>query len=122
MPLTASPTGSLPPDPPLLLRGGTVLPLDAAATVLPGADVLVAGGRIAVVGSVPAAPPGARVLDVTGGLVLPGLIQGHLHLGQTFFRGLAEGRRLLACLRGRPLPGEAAHYDGNADSSCLLMV
>ncbi|MFL6293616.1 MAG: amidohydrolase family protein [Thermoanaerobaculia bacterium] len=99
---------------PLLLRGGTVLTLDPRATVLPGADVLVADGRIRHVGSFPDKPPGTRVLDVSGALVLPGLIQGHLHLGQTFFRGLAEGRRLLAWLRERIWPLEAAHDDESA--------
>ncbi|HEX6904394.1 MAG TPA: amidohydrolase family protein [Thermoanaerobaculia bacterium] len=97
----------------LLLRGGTILTLDAGATVLRGADLLVRDGRIASLG-VPDPPPGTRVLDVAGCLVLPGLIQGHLHLGQTFFRGLAEGRRLLAWLRERIWPLEAAHDDESA--------
>ncbi len=101
-------------DPPLLLSGGTVLTLDPAATVLPGADLLLDGGNIVAVGRVTAMPPGTRTLDVSGCLVLPGLIQGHLHLGQTFFRGLGEGRRLLAWLRERIWPLEAAHDDESA--------
>ena len=105
---------------PLLLRGGTVLTLDSCATVLPGADVLVVDGRIRHVGHFPATPPGTRVLDVSGALVLPGLIQGHLHLGQTFFRGLAEGRRLLAWLRERIWPLEAAHDEESAYWCALL--
>jgi cytosine/adenosine deaminase-related metal-dependent hydrolase len=103
---------------PLLLRGGTLLTLDANATVLPHADVLVEGERITALGRVAAlpaqVPKNARVLDVSGCLVLPGLIQGHLHLGQTFFRGLGEGRRLLAWLRERIWPLEAAHDDESA--------
>jgi cytosine/adenosine deaminase-related metal-dependent hydrolase len=109
------------PDPPLLLKGGTVLTLDAAATVLRGTDLLLAGGTIAAVGNaadiaadIAAVPPEARVLDISGCFVLPGLIQGHLHLGQTFFRALAEGRRLLAWLRERIWPLEAAHDDESA--------
>ena len=35
---------------PVLLRGGTVLTMDDAHTVLTGADVLVVGDRIAAVG------------------------------------------------------------------------
>jgi cytosine/adenosine deaminase-related metal-dependent hydrolase len=99
---------------PLLLRGGTILTLDPAATIFRGTDLLVTEGRIAWIGPVPEPPPGTRVLDVAGGIVLPGLIQGHLHLGQTFFRGLAEGRRLLAWLRERIWPLEAAHDDESA--------
>lgn len=102
------------PSTPILLRNGTVLTLDTSATVLRGADLLVVDGRIAGLGTVPELPPGTRVLDVSGGIVLPGLIQGHLHLGQTFFRGLAEERRLLAWLRERIWPLEAAHDDESA--------
>jgi cytosine/adenosine deaminase-related metal-dependent hydrolase len=108
------------PTPPLLLRGGTVLTLDRQASVLPGADVLVEGGHIRRVGSVASPPPGTRVLDISGGLVLPGLIQGHIHLGQTFFRGLAEGRRLLGWLRERIWPLEAAHDEESAYWCALL--
>ena len=100
-------------DNPILLRGGTILTLDAGATVLREADLLIRNGRIFSLG-VPEPPPGARIIDVAGCLVLPGLIQGHLHLGQTFFRGLAEGRRLLAWLRERIWPLEAAHDDESA--------
>jgi 5-methylthioadenosine/S-adenosylhomocysteine deaminase len=105
--------------PPLLLRGGTILTLDAEATVLQG-DLLVEDGRIRAVGQVPEPPPAARVLDVSGCFVLPGLVQGHLHLGQTFFRGLAENRRLLAWLRERIWPLEAAHDDESAYWCALL--
>jgi 5-methylthioadenosine/S-adenosylhomocysteine deaminase len=53
-------------------------------------------------------------------MVLPGLIQGHVHLGQTLFRGLAEERRLLAWLRERIWPLEAAHDADSAYWSGLL--
>jgi 5-methylthioadenosine/S-adenosylhomocysteine deaminase len=99
--------------PPLLLQGGTLLTLDASATVLRGADLLIQEGRIASIGA-PEPPEGTRVLDVSGCLILPGLIQGHLHLGQTFFRGLAEERRLLSWLWERIWPLEAAHDDESA--------
>ncbi len=111
---------TLAPTSPLLLRGGTVLTLDPGATVFRGTDLLIADGRISWVGPVPEPPPGTRTLDVSGCLVLPGLIQGHLHLGQTFFRGLGEERRLLAWLRERIWPLEAAHDDESAYWCSLL--
>ncbi|HYG62054.1 MAG TPA: amidohydrolase family protein [Thermoanaerobaculia bacterium] len=101
------------PSRPLLLRGGTILTMDAGATVHRSGDILIRRGRIAFVGR-PVPPPETRILDISGCIVLPGLIQGHIHLGQTFFRGLAEQRRLLEWLRERIWPLEAAHDDESA--------
>jgi len=108
------------PSTPLLVRGATVLTLDPEARVLAPGDVLVADGRIRALGRDLVAPEGATILARPGAFVLPGLIQGHVHLGQTFFRGLAEGRRLLPWLRQRIWPLEAAHDDASAYACGLL--
>ena len=114
-----SPGNGVPP--PLVLRGGTILTLDPGATVLRGGDLVIEGGRVRAATAAARLPPtGARVLDVSGSIVLPGLVQGHLHLGQTLFRGLAEGRALLPWLRERIWPLEAAHDDESAYWSALL--
>lgn len=42
-------------------------------------------------------------------IAIPGLIQSHIHLGQTLFRGMAEGRTLLPWLENRIWPFEASH-------------
>ncbi len=105
---------------PLLLRGGTILTLDAVASVHPHTDLLLTDGRIAALGRGLAVPAGARVLELAGHLILPGLVQGHLHLGQTLFRGLAENRALLPWLRERIWPLEAAHDDETAYASGRL--
>jgi cytosine/adenosine deaminase-related metal-dependent hydrolase len=52
--------------------------------------------------------------------VLPGFIQGHVHLGQALFRGLAEGRELMDWLRERIWPLEAAHDHDSAYWSGML--
>ena len=49
------------------------------------------------------------IIDAEGGLVLPGFVQTHIHLCQTLFRGLADDLPLLAWLRTRVWPLEAAH-------------
>lgn len=103
-----------------MVRGGTLLTLDGAARVLPETDLLAARGRIVAFGPSLEPPAGCRVLDARGCLVLPGLVQGHVHLGQTIFRGLAENRRLLPWLRERIWPLEAAHDRDSAYWSGLL--
>jgi len=104
----------------LLVRNGRVVTMDAEAHVLPDHDIAVDGGRIVAIGRGLEPPPGARVLDAEGGFILPGLVQGHLHLGQTLFRAHAEQRRLLAWLRERIWPLEAAHDADSAYWSALL--
>ncbi|MCK4412599.1 MAG: amidohydrolase family protein [Candidatus Eisenbacteria sp.] len=68
----------------------------------------VADGCITALG--PNLPPDAQItsLDRTGMLVIPGFVQGHIHLCQSLFQGLAEGRRLDRWLRERIWPLEAA--------------
>ncbi|MDA8209423.1 MAG: amidohydrolase family protein [Actinomycetota bacterium] len=71
----------------ILLRGGTVLCMDAGHSVIEGGDVLIEGDRIAAVGKGLAAPEGALVIDASGGIVMPGMIDTHRHLWQTAMRG-----------------------------------
>ncbi|MFF3562445.1 amidohydrolase family protein [Streptomyces sp. NPDC002574] len=75
------------PGRPVLLRGGTVLPMDDRRQVLHNTDVLVLRDRIAAVGPDLAAPDGAVVVDATGGIVMPGMIDTHRHMWQTAMRG-----------------------------------
>ncbi|MEQ3549858.1 amidohydrolase family protein [Pseudonocardia nematodicida] len=70
-----------------VLRGGTVLTVDAGRSVLPGHDVLVTGDRIAAIGPDLAVPPGTEEIDATGGIVMPGMIDTHRHMWQTAMRG-----------------------------------
>lgn len=49
------------------------------ATVRPDVSILIRGGRIARIGDI-ADAPGIAVLDVHGDTVLPGLIDGHVHV------------------------------------------
>ncbi len=92
------------------------------------ADVVVRDGRIAAVGKAgkgeegsgkrPHLPP--QVRDCSGCLVIPGLIQAHVHLCQTLFRGLADDLRLEAWLARRIWPLEAAHTEETVYWSALL--
>src|SRR5690606_18573956 len=68
-------------------------PVDAAA------DVLIAGGRVVEVGAGLAAPSGGRVIDVRDRLVVPGLVDLHVHFrepGQEYKEDIATGSRAAA--------------------------
>ncbi len=89
------------------LRGGVLLTLDGTARVMRG-DLYIQEGRIAALGESLISPPGVKIVDCQGCVVLPGLVQAHVHLCQTLCRGRADDLPLLAWLRQRVLPYEAA--------------
>src|SRR6478735_10294212 len=75
------------PGRPVVFRNATVLTMDAAHTVLTGADVLVTGETIAAVGPGLEVPEGTAEIDASGGIVMPGMIDTHRHMWQTAMRG-----------------------------------
>ncbi len=83
----------------ILIQNGSVLTMDEANTIHTPGWVWVEGERVAEVGggSPPAdlAARAERVIDATHMAVLPGLVNGHTHLSQTFVRGLADDKPLL---------------------------
>lgn len=102
----------------LHLRGGTLVTMDAERRVVTG-DLLIEDGVITALGDAPA-PAGVTSIDASGHVVLPGFIQGHVHLGQALLRGLSEGRELMDWLRERIWPLEAGHSHQSAYWSAML--
>jgi 5-methylthioadenosine/S-adenosylhomocysteine deaminase len=72
----------------VVIKGGHVVSMDAALGELAGADILVEDDRIVAVARGIKAE-GAEIIDASQKIVLPGLINGHLHTWQTGLRGLA---------------------------------
>jgi 5-methylthioadenosine/S-adenosylhomocysteine deaminase len=70
----------------LVVRDGQVLRSDGA---LHRADLRIEAGKIAAVGQ-DLEPGTAEVIDATGMLVMPGLINSHMHSGENFNPGLYE--------------------------------
>jgi 5-methylthioadenosine/S-adenosylhomocysteine deaminase len=106
------------------IRGGTVVTMDPRRTVVV-ADILVdTEGRIAALAEPgrDSDSPGLPSIDATGLVIVPGLVQAHLHLCQTLFRGLAEDKPLLAWLRERIWPLEAAHDPDSLRASARLGI
>ncbi len=67
---------------PLVIEGGAAFN-STTGRMQPFAAMVIEGGRITAIvppGAAYAMPPGARVIDARGRFVIPGLIDGHVHL------------------------------------------
>lgn len=90
------------PDDSLLIHGGTVLTMDDAMRILSPGYVLTQGERIAQVEAGDPPPhllhstdrsrpeSSLRAIDARGQIVLPGLINAHTHLYQSFLKGFDD--------------------------------
>ena len=98
--------------PDLVIRGGLVLPMVSDGDFFRG-DVAISDGRItAVTDNTGDNYDAARILNASNAAVLPGFIQGHVHVVQSLLRHQADGLELLDWLRLRTWPYEAA-LDGD---------
>ncbi len=75
--------------PHMLIKGGAVVTVDSRLGDLDRGDVLIDGDRIAAIGPALAAPAGAATIDASGMIVMPGLVNAHLHTWQSALRGIA---------------------------------
>jgi 5-methylthioadenosine/S-adenosylhomocysteine deaminase len=83
---------------PLVLRGAMIVSMDDAIGDFPCADLLVEGDQIAAIA--PVIPvEDAEVNDMRGRILIPGLVNAHMHTWQTGLRGLAADWTLPQYLR-----------------------
>ena len=108
---------------PLLIRGATVITMDAQNSIFTG-DVFVDGGRISALGRLLTAREykNADLIEASGRVLIPGFVQTHIHLCQTIFRGAADDLSLIDWLRKRIWPLEAAHTPGSIYASARLGI
>lgn len=102
-----------------LVRHATILTMNDAMDVVSG-SVWIVDGRIAGVGTPPPDFHPVTTIDAGGAIVLPGFVQTHIHLCQTLFRGLADDLPLLAWLKTRVWPLEAAHDEQTLAAAARL--
>jgi cytosine/adenosine deaminase-related metal-dependent hydrolase len=76
-----------------LIRGATIITMDAQGDLARG-DVLITGDSITEIAPRIQAEA-AQVIDATGCIVIPGLVNAHMHTWQTALRGLAANWTLL---------------------------
>jgi 5-methylthioadenosine/S-adenosylhomocysteine deaminase len=104
----------------VIVRGGTILTMDGGWRVAAG-DVVCRDGRLVQVGG-DGVPAGRdyEVLDAEGAIVLPGLVQSHVHTCQTLARGRADDLQLLDWLRRVVWPYEAALGEADVAAAARL--
>ncbi|MDX1395650.1 MAG: amidohydrolase [Gemmatimonadota bacterium] len=80
------------PEPDVVISGATIVTMDADERVIEDGVVTVGDGRILAVGdrSTMAGARGGEIVDATGRLLVPGLVNGHVHMGDSLFRSLVE--------------------------------
>lgn len=110
----------------ILIFGGTLITMDGNRHMITDGAVLVEGSRIANVGKTSEVRRGAKAdseIDVTGMVILPGLIDTHVHLAQALIRGCADDTSLIDWLQKFvwPLQGNFDAEDGKASAElCML--
>ena len=97
-----------------IIRGGTVVTMDAGGTVIENGAVAVRRDRIVAVGKaseIDSRYTAGRVIDATSRVVLPGLINTHTHVPMSLFRGIADDLVLMEWLQKYIFPAEAKNVD-----------
>lgn len=108
----------------LLIQNGSVLTMDEYNTIHTPGWVWIERDRVKAVGA--GQPPAElvsraeRVIDAAHLAVLPGLINAHTHLSQTFMRGLGDDKSLLDWLKQVMWPLQAAMTPEDKRLACLL--
>jgi 5-methylthioadenosine/S-adenosylhomocysteine deaminase len=98
----------------LILSGGIVVSMDAARTIFPDGSVAIRNDSILAVGpraEIEARYQAAQTIDARGTLVLPGFINGHVHVPMTLFRGLHDDVTLHDWLYKYIFPAEAKNVN-----------
>ena len=94
-------------DADLIIKNGTILTMDSKNSILENGFIGIRGDGISHMGTgdMPSIK-GVKIIDAKGGLVLPGLVNGHTHAAMTLFRGLADDLPLMQWLENYIFPAE----------------
>jgi len=101
----------------MLFTNATIITMNPTRAIITGGAIAIKDNRIAAVGKTDALLrqySGDQVIDVKGKLIIPGLIDTHVHLAQALIRGCADDMALLQwlCERVWVLQGNFTHDDG----------
>jgi 5-methylthioadenosine/S-adenosylhomocysteine deaminase len=93
----------------LIVSNGTVVTMDSGRRVIQKGAVVVDRGKIVAVGGpeLTTRYRARQTIDANGGVIIPGLINGHTHVPMVLFRGLADDLDLNEWLTKYIFPAEA---------------
>jgi 5-methylthioadenosine/S-adenosylhomocysteine deaminase len=94
----------------LLISGGMVVTMDPEFRIIEDGAIAVDGDTIAAIGKradLEGKIRAAKTIDARGAIIMPGMINGHMHAAMSLFRGVAEDRALDDWLRNYIFPAEA---------------
>lgn len=101
----------------MLFTNATIMTMNASRDIINDGAIAIQNKRIVAIGKtsvLQARYPGEEVIDVKGKLILPGLIDTHVHVAQALIRGCADDMALIQwlCERVWVLQGNFTHDDG----------
>ena len=106
----------------IFIENGTLLTMDAQNSVIKNGALGIKGDTISYIGSGGDKEFQAKgIIDAKGGLILPGLINGHTHAAMSLFRGLADDLPLMEWLNHYIFPAES-RMDANFVFSGTLLA
>ncbi|MCK4390379.1 MAG: amidohydrolase [Desulfobacterales bacterium] len=92
----------------LIIRNGTILTMDRENSILENGFLCIRGDTISHIGAdYERSFEATRSIDARGGLILPGLVNGHTHAAMSLFRGLADDLPLMDWLNNYIFPVES---------------
>jgi len=112
----------------LLISRGKILTLNKYDSIIDPGDIAVKKNTIVEIGpNLEEKYLCPQILDASGKLVMPGLINTHLHAAMSLFRGLADDLSLMDWLQNHIFPAESKFM--NPDNvylgsllACLEMI
>ena len=105
----------------IIIENGTILTMDDDNSIIPDGCVCIREDTISYVGENRKKSFQAQdSIDAQGGVILPGLVNGHTHAAMSLFRGLADDRPLMEWLNNYIFPVETRMDEAFVYSGTLL--
>lgn len=105
----------------ILIKNGTLVTMNNTFDILKG-DLLIENNIIKKISKNIPEPVNCQIIDASNQFVIPGLIQSHVHLCQTLYRGFADDLPLLDWLKNKIWPMEHNHTENSIQASADLSL